>query len=95
MTPDASSLGELNALLGRSLNVHSIPQLRHFLYETCGLPPIHVKEGSRNTEALAVDEDALLTLARKTGGDPRVLAVLKLLWLEKRRKAMGHSLNRQ
>lgn len=79
--PTHAELGELNTLLGRSLNTASTPQMRRFLYaappDGCGFPPQWIKDAGRNTNRLATDVGALLATYRKTK-DRRVELALAL-----------------
>lgn len=58
--------GELDTLLDRHLNTASTKQMREYLYERWALPKRWIKQGSRNTEGLAVAVDALLSTYRLT-----------------------------
>ncbi len=56
--------GELDTLLERHINTASTKQMRAWLYDRWAFPKRFIKEGSRNTDKLAVAVDALLATYR-------------------------------
>lgn len=76
-----AEFGELNVILERHCNTSS-PKFVTQLYDQppkgWGYPPRYIKEGNRNTDRLARDTGALLSLARAYPGDEPIAIALKL-----------------
>lgn len=81
-TLSLAEAGELNTLLERHLNTRS-DRFTGQLYDPAGMggwgyPPHYIKEGNRNTDRLARDTGALLSLIRKYPEDEPLAIALKL-----------------
>lgn len=71
--PTLATIGEIENLLGVSLNTDSADQMRAFLYEELQLPPQY-KENDDGEKVLTADYEALLKLSKhlQRTNDPRV-----------------------